>query len=86
MLSFPGDSNSKGTSCSAGDLGSIPGEDPLRRRNNSMQYYYWRISMERNSGRLQPTGLQKSWNTIELMNILYHSFINNVCMENYIKM
>ena len=64
MLGFPGDSNSKGTSCSAGDLGSIPGrgEDPPGEGNgNPLQYYCLENSMDRGTWQATANRVAKSW-------------------------
>jgi len=47
-LGFPGGSDSKESSCNAGDLGSILGwEDPLEEGGTHSSILTWRIPMDR---------------------------------------
>ena len=62
MLS-PGDSNSKESTCNAGDLDLIPGSvrSPGEGRGNPLQYSCLRNPMDRGAWRAAAHGVSKSW-------------------------
>ena len=57
-LDFLGGSDSKESTCNAGDLGSIPGSgrSPGEENGNPLQYSYWRIPWTEEPGWLQSIG------------------------------
>ena len=61
-MGFPGGSDSKESTCSAEDLGLIPGwEDPLKEgMATHSSILAWRISWTEEPGQLQSTGMTKS--------------------------
>ena len=61
-LGFPGGSDSKASTCNAGDLGSIPGsgKSPGEGNGSPLQYYCpWKISWTEEPWRLQSMGSQR---------------------------
>ena len=58
-----GDSDSKESACSAGDLGSMPGSGRCLGEGNGypLQCSCWRIPWAGETGRLQSMGLQRIW-------------------------
>ena len=61
MGNFPGGSDSKASTCNAGDLGSISGSgrSPGEGNGNSLQYSFaWKIPWMEEPGGLQSMGLQ----------------------------
>ena len=61
ILGFPGGSAGKESTCSAGDLGSIPGlgRSPGEGNSYPLQYSGLKNPMDREPGGLQSTGLQR---------------------------
>ena len=60
---FPGDSDGKESTCSAGDAGSIPGrwENPLKKgMATHPSIFAWRIPWTEESGSSSSMGLQKA--------------------------
>ena len=57
---FPGGSDGKESACNAGDLGLIPGEDPLEQGMATLSSILaWRIPWTEEPGGLQSMGLQR---------------------------
>ena len=63
FLGFPGGSDSKESSCNAGDLGSIPGLgiSPGGGHGNPLQYSCLENPMDRGGWRATVHGVTKSW-------------------------
>ena len=57
IMGFPGGSDDKESSCNSGDLGLIPGKGMFIHS----RILVWRIPWTEEPGRLQFTGLPKSW-------------------------
>ena len=61
-MGFPDGSDRKESTCSAGDLGSIPGEDPLEEgMATHSSILAWEIPCTEEPGGLQAMGSQESW-------------------------
>ena len=62
-MGFPGGSDSKETSCNAGDLGSIPGSgrSPGEGNGNPLQYSCLENSMDKGALQATVAGLQECW-------------------------
>ena len=59
-MGFPGGSDGKESACNAGDLGLIPGEDPLEQGMATLSSILaWRIPWTEEPGGLQSMGLQR---------------------------
>ena len=60
-LGFPGGSECKGSVCSAGDLGSIPGSGrfPEKEMATHSSILFWRIPWTEETDSLQSMGLQR---------------------------
>ena len=80
FLGFPGGSDSKETSCNAGDLGSIPGSgrSPGERNGSLLQYSGLENSVDRGTwwATVHRVGRKKS-DTTEQLNIHSHMQICN---------
>ena len=63
LLGFPGGSDSKESSCSAGDQGSIPesGSSPGGGHGNPLQYSCLENPMDRGAWRATAHGVTKTW-------------------------
>ena len=63
MMGFPGVSNGKESSCSAGNLGSIPGSgrSPGEGNGNPLQYSGLENPMDRGAWQATVHGVTKSW-------------------------
>ena len=63
MMGFPGVSNGRESSCSAGDLGSIPGSgrSPGEGNGNPLQYSGLENPMDRGAWQATVHGVTKSW-------------------------
>ena len=62
-MGFLGDSDSKESTCNAGDSGSIPGSErfPGEGNDNPLQYYCLEDSMDRGDWWATVHGVAKSW-------------------------
>ena len=59
-MGFPGGSDGKESACNAGDMGLIPGEDPLEQGMATLSSILaWRIPWTEEPGGLQSMGLQR---------------------------
>ena len=59
-MGFPGGSDGKESACNAGDLGLIPGEDPLEQGMATLSSILaWKIPWTEEPGRLQSMGSQR---------------------------
>ena len=62
FLGFPSGSECKESACNAGDLGSIPGSDPLEKEMATCSSILaWRNPWTEKPGRLQSMGYQRVW-------------------------
>jgi len=63
IMGFPGGSDGNGSTCNAGDLGSIPGleRSPGEEHGNPLQYSCLENSMDRGAWRAPVHGIAKSW-------------------------
>jgi len=63
FLGFPGGSAGKESACNVGDLGLIPGlgRSPGGEHDNPLQYFAWRIPMDREAWWATAHGVAKSW-------------------------
>ena len=59
-MGFPGGLNGKESACNAGDLGLIPGFDPLKKEMAThSRTLAWKIPQTEETSRLQSMGLQR---------------------------
>ena len=70
---FPGGSNSKESTCYAGDLGSIPGlgRSPREVNHYPLQYSGLGNSMDRGTWQATVHGLTKSWTQLSIQHLVY---------------
>ena len=70
---FPGGSNSKESTCYAGDLGSIPGLGRYPREGNHypLQYSGLGNSMDRGTWQATVHGVTKSWTQLSIQHLVY---------------
>ena len=63
IMGFPGGSDSNGSTCNVGDLGSIPGleRSPGGEHGNPLQYSCLENSMDRGAWRAPVHGIVNSW-------------------------
>ena len=68
-MGFPGSSVGKNSACSAGDLGSIPGEgrSPGEGNGKPLQYPYLENTMDRGAWRAAVHGVARSQATITVV-------------------
>ena len=74
---FPGGSDGKESACSAGDPGSIPGqEDPLdKEMKTHSSILAWRIPRTQESDRLQSMDVKESDTTWSFSQLLYCMYL-----------
>ena len=77
-VGFPGGADGKASACNAGDLGSIPGSGRSLEKEMATHSSIlpWRIPWMEEPGRLQSTGVAKSWTQLSNFTFTFIVFKN----------